>query len=532
MTYLTVPVAARNVEGAVEQIKAAKRAGAEALELRVDYLEGLKAKAVRELLSQAKKGRRPLPVIVTCRDRAEGGARAYPDRLRVAVLIAALEAGAEFVDFEYGKFVSTDNQEKIKRALSQNVRGRLILSAHSFGGPFEDIKKLWRHMQSIDPGAIPKLVYKARHINECFEAFDLLHRTSGERIVFCMGQAGLISRIIAKKLGSLVTFASLDEASGTAPGQLTIEQLRKLYRYGDIDSRTEFYGVIGSPVAHSASPAVHNACFAAAKLNKLYLPLLVEGGADELARFLNRIEVRPWLGFRGFSVTIPHKANALEYVRSKFGRVEGPAERIGAVNTLVLTRDGSWRACNTDCAGAIEAILSAMKIERAALKDVRVAVVGAGGVARAVVAGLRDAGAKVKIYNRTLAKAKNLAAEFGCDYASLEAAANIEAELLINCTSVGMHPNVDASPVPAEALKRSMVVFDTVYNPARTLLLQQAREKRAKTIDGISMFINQAAEQFRLFTGKKADKQFMRRKISAFLSNKNRADASVTNVES
>ncbi|GAG46030.1 unnamed protein product, partial [marine sediment metagenome] len=220
-------------------------------------------------------------------------------------------AGVEFIDFEYENFLSTENQERIEVALSQSSKGRLILSTHNFQTKFDHLSKLHRRITTSYPAAIPKLVYTANHINDCFEAFDLLHSTSGERIAFCMGAAGFISRIIAKKLGSFVTFASIDESAATAPGQLTTEQFKKLYRYDSISPDTELFGVIASPVAHSLSPAIHNACFADIGADKLYLPLLVEGGKDEFEKFMRSILARGWLGFRGFSVTIPHKANAL-----------------------------------------------------------------------------------------------------------------------------------------------------------------------------------------------------------------------------
>jgi len=514
-TKLAVPIAAENPDQAKKQIKAALAAGACLLELRTDYLENLSAGLVKNLIVDAKTAAgQAIPVIVTCRDRRQGGAREYPLRLRVDVLAGALKAGAEFIDFEYENFRSTESQERITTTLSQVSKGRLILSAHNFETKFTNISKLYRDILIVFPAAIPKLVYSANHINDCFDGFDLLHQTSGERIVFCMGEAGLISRIIARKLGSLVTFASIDEKNATAPGQLTIEQLKDSYRFDSIDSDTELFGVIADPVGHSLSPAIHNACFAEKNMNKLYLPLLVEGGQKEFDLFLNNVIVRKWLGFRGFSVTIPHKENALNYVRKKLGYIEPLAEKIGAVNTIVIKGDERIAGYNTDYSAALDSITSALKIDRADLKEMPVAVIGAGGVARAIVAGLSDAGAKIKIYNRTIQRAERLAADFGCEFAGLDDLQNLDAKLVINCTSIGMHPNIDATPVPQEYLKKDMAVFDTVYNPAETLLLQQAKKKRLKRIDGLSMFVNQALAQFKLFTSQDADPNLMRKTVS------------------
>ena len=519
-TKIAVPIAARTPEQAHEQAQGAQAAGADLLELRVDYLEQLSTELVRSLIAEIKgAGGQSPPLIVTCRDKQQGGALDYPARLRVDVLIAALKAGAEFIDFEYDNFRDTDSQERLRLALSQSRKGRLILSAHNFQTRFENIGKLFRTISNACPGAIPKLVYVANHINDCFEAFDLLHQTSAERIVLCMGEAGVISRILARKLGSFVTFASLDEENATAPGQLTIRQLKTLYRYDDIHADTALFGVIANPVGHSLSPAIHNACFAEKGLNCLYLPLLVEGGPQEFDSFLNHALVRKWLHFGGFSVTIPHKENALAYARARRGSVEPLAAKIGAANTLLVGPDGKLIACNTDYAGALDAITEGMGISRAKLNGLPVAIVGAGGVARALVAGLRDAGAEITIYNRTLERAEKLAAEFGCKFAPLDDVPNVDAKLLINCTSIGMHPNVEATPVPAEILKKTMAVFDTVYNPAETLLLKEARKKKAKTIDGVAMFVNQAMAQFKLFTHQDANPDLMRRTVLTCLSN-------------
>jgi 3-dehydroquinate dehydratase/shikimate dehydrogenase len=509
-TRLTIPVSADNFQIAKEQIKAAAKAGAEMLELRTDYLKQLNTDIVKNLTADAKAIAK-LPLIVTCRDKKEGGVNNYPAKLRIDVLIAATEAGAEFIDLEYANFVATENRELIERALSEHPHCKLIISAHNFKGKFQNIGKLYRDIETLYPAAIPKLVYTANHINDCFEAFDLLEAKKNKAMIWCMGQAGLISRIIAKKLGSLVTYASIDEKSATAPGQLTIDEFKNLYRYDDIKPDTQLYGVIADPVGHSLSPHIHNACFAAAELNNLYLPLWVQGGPEQFDSFMAHILSRKYLDFVGFSITIPHKTNVLEFTKANFGFVELLTEKIGAANTLIISADGKLKAYNTDYAGALDAISKAMGIERPALKNLPAAVIGAGGVARTVVAGLADSDAKIKIYNRTVKKAEKLAAEFDCEYAGLDELKSLDAKLLINCTSIGMYPKVDKTPLNARCLKKGVVVFDTVYNPAETLLLRQAKELGCKTISGLDMFLNQANSQFKLFTGQTADAEVIQK---------------------
>jgi 3-dehydroquinate dehydratase/shikimate dehydrogenase len=519
-TKLAVPIAAKDLDQARQQVKVAISAGAEMLELRTDYLKGLSVDMVKNLIAYVKStGDKQLPIIVTCRDQQQGGAIDYGQQLRVDVLVRALKTGAEFIDFEYDNFLIAENKELIKNALSQSPQARLILSAHNFETKFPDISKLHRDILGVYPEAIPKLVYTANHINDCFDAFDLLHETNSDKIGFCMGEAGLISRIIAKKLNSFVTFASIDDQSATAPGQLTIEQFKKLYRTDCINADTELFGVIANPVGHSLSPVIHNACFGEKSMNKLYLPLLVKGGQHEFNSFLQNIIERKWLNFVGFSVTIPHKQSALEFARTNSGFVEPLAEKIGAVNTLVIGLDSNLSAYNTDYSAALDAVTSTLGIDRNGLRGLSVAVVGAGGVARAIVAGLSDAGAQIRIYNRTVSKAEKLAGEFNCEFAPLGDLMDMNAKLVVNCTSIGMHPNVEATPVPQKCLKSDMVVFDTVYNPAETLLLKQAQESGAKIIDGISMFVNQGMAQFKLFTNTEGNAELMRKTICDKFSN-------------
>ncbi len=517
MTYLAVPISAKNAAQAAEQVRRAAAGGAEMLELRMDYLEGLTADLAKQVLRQTQAlAGEAVPLIVTCRDAREGGAIDYPESLRIEILAMALGEGAGFIDVEFVNFQRLAFRQRIESALAQ-AKGRLILSTHDFAGPFDDIKRRHHDIVQACPAAVPKLVCTANHINDCFVAFDLLHEVDGDCIVLCMGQAGLISRVLAKELGGLVTFASLDEASGTAPGQVTLDAFKGLYHHDSMDRETELFGVIADPVGHSLSPAIHNACLADKGINGVYLPLLVQGGREGLFGFLDNVLSRPWLGFRGFSVTIPHKHSALDYVRQKGGFIEPLAAQIGAANTLVIERqatsDERLGAYNTDYAGALDAIADGMGISREGFRCMPVAVVGAGGVARAIVAGLTDAGAKVTIYNRTVERAEQLAADFGCVCAGLDAFSHLDARLLVNCTSIGMHPKVDTTPVPPELLKSGMAVFDTVYNPAETLLLKHAKAAGARTIDGIAMFVNQALAQFHLFTTQSADPALMRRVV-------------------
>ncbi|MCX5632557.1 MAG: shikimate dehydrogenase [Phycisphaerae bacterium] len=500
MTYLTIPISGKDLTSCKEQITAAVKTGAEMLELRTDYIEALNTDKLRELIAFAKKT--ALPLIVTCRDTAQGGQNNLSPAVRGQILTEAIKLGADFIDCEYANFTKKDFGEAIQKALSAASKTKLILSAHNFNGAFEDLDSIYEKMFAAFPAAIAKTAYQANHINDCFTAFDILKKYGNKAIAICMGPAGIISRIIAKKLDAFLTFASVEENQTTAQGQLTIEKMKKLYRFDIINSKTELFGVIADPVGHSISPDVLNACFEAEKMNRVYLPLWVAGGQMEFNEFLDNITTRPWLDFRGFSVTIPHKTSALEYARAKGEYIEPLAVKIGAVNTLTIGLNERITGYNSDYAGAMDALTQVMGIKRKQLHSKIVAVIGAGGAARAIIAGLVDVGAKVTIYNRTVSKAHSLASEFGCHSAGLEDIEKMDAQIVINCTSIGMSPNADASPLPVKCLRKDMIVFDTVYNPLQTLLLKQAKQAGAKTVSGAEMFINQAAEQFKLFTHK------------------------------
>jgi 3-dehydroquinate dehydratase / shikimate dehydrogenase len=508
MTYLAVPVAPKSLNEAEEQFKAAVAVGAEMLELRTDYLVHLSVDLALQVIGAARQLAPALPIIVTCRDYHQGGALRHSNQLRTDVLTAAVRAGVDYIDVEYDNFLSDAIRSKIAVEISMGAT-KLILSAHNFQTKFKNITKLYWEIINKFNGCIPKLVYSAHHINDCFDILDLLHDRKGDVIAFCMDEPGFITRVIAKKLGAFVSFASVDEKTATAPGQTTVNQLKNVLRWDSINAQTEFYGVIGSPIGHSLSPAVHTACFAEAGLNKIFLPLLVAGGQQEFNTFFDNLLSRPWLDFRGFSVTIPHKENALNYIKEKKGLIDPLVEKIGATNTIIIN-ESRLSAYNTDCPGALDTITSALGIDRAGFKKMPVAVIGAGGVARAIVAGLTDAKAKVVIYNRTVERAKQLAHEFKCDYAGLDGLKKLKAKLVINCTSVGMLPNVEHTPVDAKFLNKDMAVFDTIYNPAETLLLKQAKTLGCKTVSGVDMFISQAAGQFKLFTSQNANTATMR----------------------
>jgi 3-dehydroquinate dehydratase/shikimate dehydrogenase len=166
------------------------------------------------------------------------------------------------------------------------------------------------------------------------------------------------------------------------------------------------------------------------------------------------------------------------------------------VNTLVPRGDGTWEGENTDALGAVTALENAARLPGGRLRGQHAAILGAGGVARAVIAALQERGCTVTIYNRTPERAMALAQELRCAWGPWETRATLDCDILINCTAVGLWPAVDESPLPEAALRPEMIVFDTIYRPASTRLLQLAHARGCETVSGVDMFVAQAAAQF------------------------------------
>ena len=488
---ICVPLTGSTTEEMLAGAVRAKALGADLVEFRLDYMP---APEVAQLVAN-----KPLPAILTCRPTREGGRFDGPEDERIALLQQAVDAGADYVDVEL------DTVGKIERK-----RGvKLIVSVHDFEGTPDDLDALYERIAGRPNPDIVKIATTATDIRDNLRLFEVLRKATLPTIALAMGERGVISRILSPKFGSLLTFASLGEGEGSAPGQLTIEELLNVYRYREINPETELFGVAANPVGHSMSPLIHNAAFAELGLNCVYVPFLV----DDVTDFLKRFRTLP---VKGFSVTIPHKEKALESA----DEVDALTRRIGALNTLV-NRDGRLFGTNTDCWAAVRAMEDALDGDRAAsapLNGKRVALIGARGTARAVGVGLVDAGAIIKIFNRTVSRAEALASELGCEWAGLDELPNAAADVIVNTTPVGMYPKVDASIVPVELLRERVLVFDAVYNPVETRLIREARERGCLTVTGLEMFVRQAAEQFRLFTDHEPPTDLMRRVVEERLT--------------
>lgn len=459
--------------------------GAELVEFRLDWLS--RAPDLPRLLSG-----RPTPCVVTCRRQADRGRWRGSEEQRLAILRAAIVAKVEYVDLE----------DDVATAIRRYGPTKRIVSHHNFEETPEDLEEIHEQLCKLDPDIV-KLVTMANSPADAVRMLQLVASAKTPTVGFCMGEMGLVSRVLCGKYGAPFTYASFSSERELAPGQISFDQMRKIYHYERIDRNTNVYGVLGDPIAHSMSPLIYNAAFRGENINAVYLPFRVL--RQMLAETLGAFE---WLNVRGYSVTIPHKEAVLEEIP----RHDAAVEEIGAANTLYHDADGRWNAANTDYEAALATIRLGLQDgnREAELSGKKVLVLGAGGAAKAISLGLVKAGAGVTVCSRTHARAIALAEKLGCQQIQWENRGAVFADILVNCTPVGMHPNVDESPFAMNWFRDGMLVFDTIYNPENTLLLKEARQHSCRTVSGVEMFIRQAALQYERFVGQAAPIDAMR----------------------
>lgn len=509
-----------DVAEALRRASGAVGDGARMVEWRIDALAGEPddLATARSLLDRS-----PAPAIVTCRGRSEGGEFDGREEVRAALLEGLLSGDhpPRYLDLELSAWEGCEPlRTRITRALGETggppAATSLILSCHDFNSRPVDLLQRIETMTLEPRCAVVKVAWQARSLRDNLEAFDLLTERRKPMIVLCMGGFGLMSRVLAPKFGGLLTYAADRTGMETAPGQPTVADLRSLYGIDHVGPATSVYGVIGWPVDHSRGPAIHNAGFEAVGFDGLYLPLAVGPAYEHFKATVASLAGHRGLRFRGASVTIPHKENLLRFVGDAGGAVDPAARRIGAANTLVVADDGTPACFNTDAPAALASLCGAMGLDPSGLAGRQVAVLGAGGAARAVIEGLSGAGASVTVFNRTPRRGEALARELGVDAGDIGSMARRHFDVVVNCTPVGMSggPAPDQSPLPSgAALDDTMTVFDTVYTPQRTPLIAQAEARGATVVTGRDMFLRQAAMQFELWTGKTAPLETFERAI-------------------
>jgi 3-dehydroquinate dehydratase / shikimate dehydrogenase len=490
-------VAARTAAEAWRQIRDARRYTT-TIELRFDWLTG--AGERRKLLALLEKRLRTPQInfIATCRRRNAGGKFRGSVAEQLSLLRSAIAAGCRWVDLE----IETVESFPAFALDLYTARAKRILSFHNFRAmpPAAELARILRSMENLCANRGFEAIKIAIQCNSLREGLQLLAlaREKQNVIAIPMGEICAPLRILALREGSALSYAPVEEA--TAPGQIRLAEMHDLYRAGSLTSKTRVFAVIGDPVAHSLSPALHNAGFRAGKVDAVYLPFRV----TDLNDFLRAI---PRLRMAGFSVTLPHKEKLLRSLE----RCHPLARTIGAVNTVAVRANGKLFGYNTDSLGVLRALKGKLRLPGSS-----VLILGAGGAARAVAFTLAREGARVFICSRTFARAQRLAREVKGEALERSAICGNSFDLIVNATPVGMHPRENESPIRASEMNCA-VAFDLIYRPQQTKFLRLAAKKGIRTVSGVEMFLAQGIGQWELWTGRSAPVTVMRNVVLAAL---------------
>jgi len=461
------------------------------LEFRLDYLE--KPLLALPKLKSFFEENTAATGIATCRRVANGGKFSGSLTSEMEILSKAAASGFHLVDLEL------ESAESVKKGELQKLRDTgvaLIISHHDFHAT-KDLEGIYKRIEPFHPDFI-KIVPTAKNLTDNVTLMRFIERMNEHSniIGICMGDAGIISRVLGLRAGSAFTFAAATPGEETGPGQIAARTLIETYRIDQVDAATKVYGVAGNPIRSSLSPIMMNTAFRRETVNAVYLALQTAKVSD-LLKLVHEIPIQ------GLSVTMPHKQEIMEHLE----KTDPLSAKIGACNTVLRAQDGKLYGFNTDVAGIIGPLE-----RRMSLRGAKALVLGAGGAARAAVFGLRDKGAEVFILNRTAETAQKLARQAGAKTIKKEAVAKTPFDVIINATSVGMAGQKAAQILEAKDLNTKLV-FDLVYNPLETPLLRMARQQNIPIITGVEMFVQQGARQFEIWTGKPAPEEEMLRVV-------------------
>jgi 3-dehydroquinate dehydratase/shikimate dehydrogenase len=449
------------------------------LELRLDYLKNPAAALpkIKRLLDMRPEAL----LIATCRRAVNGGKFRGSVASQVDLLVKAANAGCQLVDVE----LETATALKPNDFARLRARASLILSHHDFRAT-RKLDEAFARMQAY-PAEFFKIVSTATRLHDNVVMMKFVGQKSAHHslVGLCMGEQGVISRILGVRAGSVFTFAAASPGEETAPGQLDARALREIYRIEQVDAATRVYGVAGDPISHSLSPLMMNTAFRRENLNAVYLPLHAKT-LDDLMRCVRDIPIH------GLSVTMPYKEAIVDHLDN----TDPFTAKTGACNTVVRSQDGKLYGFNTDVAGLIVPLE-----KRLNLAGAKVLVLGAGGAGRAAVFGTKQRGAEVYILNRTPAAGQKLARQAHARTIKRADLKKLQFDVIINATPVGMHNG--ASLLNEKEIK-TRFLLEMVYNTRETKLARLARAQGAQIIPGAEMFVAQGARQFEIWTGKPA----------------------------
>jgi 3-dehydroquinate dehydratase/shikimate dehydrogenase len=460
-------------------------------EFRLDSLS--KPTSALPYLKQFLSEHRDVTAIATCRRKSHGGNFVGSLSAELEVLMSAAQVGCQILDLE------VESAEECKNAQLAKLRtagAALLISFHDYTRT-RSLDQAADRIEAFKPDYV-KVVSTARSVSDNLAVLRLIEDRSlcSHFVGIAMGEEGIISRLLGPRAGAAFTFASFSDGTETAPGQLSAHTFNDLYRIDQLDQATRIFGVAGNPISHSLSPLMHNTAFRREIVNAVMVPLKVRS-LDDLLTVVRELPVA------GVAVTMPLKQEVLPHLAN----MDPLTARIGACNTLRTGADGKLYGFNTDVAGAVRPLE-----KRLHLKGARVAVLGAGGAARAAVFGLMEKGAEVFVVNRTHENAVKLARQAKAKSLKHEVFAKQHFDVLINSTPCGMKGFKQTMPIAENELNAGLV-FDMVYNPLDTPLLKLAHARGIPIISGLEMFIQQGARQFEIWTGKPAPEAEMQRVV-------------------
>jgi 3-dehydroquinate dehydratase/shikimate dehydrogenase len=430
-------------------------------------------------------------VILTLRPPAEGGRHQLTDDQRREFWSSAIFSNSLF-DVELD-LAEKFNSEAASSSLPIDWR-RTICSYHDFTTVPAQLDHIYERLAAT-PARVLKIAVQAQDATDCLPMFHLLERARAEGrelIAIAMGAAGVATRILGPSRGAYLTYASVDEKNATAPGQISSKELRSIYRVENITRHSEIFGLMGMPVSHSLSPRMHNAAFAAAGKDAVYIPFEVGDAGAFITRMVHpRTRELDW-NLRGLSITAPHKAIVMDHL----DWIDDAATQIGAVNTVVVEND-QLHGYNTDACG----FLAPLEKKLGNLRDARCAIIGAGGAASAALWAIRKAHGTATVFARDTLNATAIEQRFSAQCMKLEGARFRDFDVVVNATPLGTVGEFEnETPASASQLRGARLVYDLVYNPVETRFLREAREAGCDVLNGLAMLVAQASEQFKLWT--------------------------------
>ena len=460
------------------------------IEFRLDYLP--RPGALLPKLKSFIEFHPHVIMIATCRQARNGGKFRGSVASQIDILIKAAGMGCQLMDIELqtAAQLGARQWERLKHS------GAVILSYHDFRAT-KKLEETYAKMQAY-PADFLKIVTTANSLYDNVVVTKFLESKSDERsmIMLCMGEQGIISRLLTVRAGSAFTFAAASAGEETAPGQIAARTLRETYRIDRVDAATRVYGVAGDPIAHSLSPVMMNTAFRRENLNAVYLALHATTMKDLMACVRD-------IPIHGLSITMPYK----EEIIAHLDNTDPVTARIGACNTVIRSQDGKLYGFNTDIAGVIRPLE-----QRLSIASSRFLVLGAGGAARAAVFGLKERGAEVYVCNRTTVTGQKLARQAKARFAKRAQLAKMNFDVIINATPLGMKGDKEPPPLSEKELN-ARYLFEMVYSAPETRLVKMARAKGIHVISGSEMFVHQGARQFEIWTGKPAPVEEMQRVV-------------------